>query len=104
MDSACRQGQWDWDSTESQAKIFGVFERLHSNEIYPGTGIGLAIVKRAVQRMNGRVVWSLNQQSEACSGWSWLPPTPQTREKQRSDFPAKQVNAGRNEFRDSLKE
>ena len=36
-------------------RIFGVFERLHSNESYPGTGIGLAIVAKGVGRMGGAV-------------------------------------------------
>jgi len=38
---------------EYRDKIFGVFERLHSETEYPGTGIGLAIVRKAVLRMNG---------------------------------------------------
>ncbi|HVE43165.1 MAG TPA: PAS domain S-box protein [Planctomycetota bacterium] len=38
---------------EFQGKLFRVFERLHSRDEYPGTGIGLAIVRRALERMNG---------------------------------------------------
>jgi signal transduction histidine kinase len=36
-------------------RIFDIFQRLHRAENYPGTGIGLALVKKAVQRMGGRV-------------------------------------------------
>ena len=36
-----------------QAKIFGIFERARPANEYPGTGIGLAIVARAVERMGG---------------------------------------------------
>jgi PAS domain S-box-containing protein len=40
---------------EHQSRIFQVFERLHGQESYPGTGIGLAIVKRGVERLGGAV-------------------------------------------------
>ena len=36
-------------------RIFNVFERLQSRTQYPGNGIGLTVVRRAVERMNGRV-------------------------------------------------
>ena len=38
-----------------QDKVFGLFERLHPLEGYPGSGIGLAIVSRAAERLGGRV-------------------------------------------------
>ncbi len=40
---------------QHQERVFQVFERLHTNEQYPGTGIGLAIVRRAVHRMHGSI-------------------------------------------------
>lgn len=34
-------------------RIFDIFQRLHPEDIYPGTGVGLAIVRKAMQRMGG---------------------------------------------------
>ena len=60
---------------EYQERIFHVFERLHRPELYPGTGIGLAIVHRAIQKMGGRV----GVESELGKGsrfWFELPQVP----------------------------
>jgi len=40
---------------EQRDRVFGVFERLHGEEAYPGTGIGLAIVRKGMERMGGSV-------------------------------------------------
>ena len=39
---------------EHHEKIFGLFQRLHDAQVYPGTGIGLALVRKAAERMGGK--------------------------------------------------
>ena len=48
------------------AKIFEIFQRLHRAEDYPGTGIGLALVRKAMERMGGRV-WAESRPGEGAA-------------------------------------
>ncbi|MBD0337070.1 MAG: CHASE3 domain-containing protein [Cyanobacteria bacterium Co-bin13] len=59
-------------AAEYQERIFRVFERLHGNERYAGTGIGLAIVRTGIERMGG-CVGVESQPGQGSRFWLALP-------------------------------
>jgi PAS domain S-box-containing protein len=57
---------------EHQSRVWGMFERIHPQEMYEGTGIGLAIVRKTVERMGG----TMGLESDGATGskfWIQLP-------------------------------
>jgi hypothetical protein len=52
--------------------IFKIFQRLHRDDQYPGTGIGLALVRKAIERMGGRV-WAESKPGDGATFHVELP-------------------------------
>lgn len=53
-------------------QIFTIFQRLHSSGEYEGTGVGLALARKAVQRMNGRL-WAESELGKGATFYVELP-------------------------------
>ncbi|MBK8682650.1 MAG: GHKL domain-containing protein [Bacteroidetes bacterium] len=59
-------------SMEFKEKLFKAFKRLHSEEHFEGSGVGLAIVEKIVKRLNGRI-WAESEENTGTTFFISLP-------------------------------